>query len=512
VDADVKAISHGVDAAGARDPLVLAIDIGTSSARALIYDGQGREVSSWGAHRPYAVQTTPDGGVFIDPDRLLDVAAECIDAVMKALPGDRRPAAVAADTFWHSLMGTDESGRPVTPVYTWADTRSSEQAKRLRERLDERSVQARTGCALHSSYWPAKLAWLQKTQPDLVARVSHWMSFGEYLYFRLFGDLKVSLSMASGTGIFVQNTCQWDEELLGVLDLSQHRLSPITDFTDTTQGLVRPFADRWPSLQNVPWYLPLGDGACNNIGSGGCCPDWLVVMIGTSGAIRVVREADSVQTPPGLWTYRVDRRRFVQGGALSDGGNVFAWLTHVLRLPDLPDLEESLAGMQPDGHGLTVLPFLAGERSPDWNPDARSVFAGMTLATRPMDMVRASLEAVAYRFGLVYDVLKPFVPPPTGIIGSGAGLIHSPAWLQIMTDVLGEPLSVSAVPEASSRGAALLVLEDLGAIRDLSDAPTPLAGVHHPDPQRTEIYRVAMERQQHLYRSLMGASHERGPS
>jgi gluconokinase len=498
-----------VNPANAADPVIMAVDVGTSSARALVFDGRGRQVLGWEAHHPYTVTTVPGGGVVLDPEALVDVVVDCVDAVLATMALDsRRILAVACDTFWHSLVGIDKRGKSVTPVYTWADTRSGEAARSLRRDLDERAVHARTGAVLHSSYLPAKLVWINQSDPHLAGLVRYWLSFGEYLYLRLFGERRVSLSMASGTGLFDQNRCDWDEHLLDALPLTRDQLSPIAEFSDAMQGLRHPFSDRWPALANVPWNLALGDGACNNVGSGGFCDEWAVAMIGTSGALRVAHSAEKIDIPWGLWAYRVDRRMFVLGGALSDGGNVFAWLERTLRLDVGSDLERELAEMAPDSHGLTVLPFLAGERSPFWNVDARSALVGMTLDTGPTDIARASLESVAYRFGIIQDILKEVVPGPRGIIGSGAGLIHSPAWMQIMSDVLGEPVVTSAVREASSRGAALLALTAMGAISDLGDAPAPLGMTHAPRPENTPIYRAAMQRQQELYKVLIGQRSE----
>jgi gluconokinase len=316
--------------------------------------------------------------------------------------------------------------------------------------------------------------------------------------------------MASGTGLFDQNACTWDQEVLAALPIREEQLSPLADFTDAMAGLERPFATRWPMLEGVPWYLPIGDGAASNIGTGGFHEDTAVVMVGTSGALRVVREVARVDIPPGLWAYRVDRRRFVEGGALSSGGNVFAWLARTLSIPDLFAIEEQVSRQQPDGHGLTVLPFLAGERSPDWNPNATAAFVGATLSTTPADLIQASMEAVAYRFGLVFHILNAAVPGVGSIIGSGAGLIHSPPWMQIMTDVLGRPITASAVPEATSRGAALLALEALGAIGHLSEAPVPLGARFEPRGERTAVYRAAMERQERLNRLLTESPGEKG--
>lgn len=483
------------------EPLILALDAGTSSVRAVVYDAQARLVEPFVVRRLYQPETTHEGGVFVDADYLVDLVVSAVDDI---LPGLGHPvAAVACDTFWHSLVGVDAQGSPLTPVLTWADTRSADAARELRSMLDERAIHARTGAVLYSSYLPAKLLWLSRDQPEVFGRVAHWMSFGEYLYLRLFGERRVSISMASGTGLFDQNRCTWDPELLEVLPIRREQLSPIADFSAALHGLSEPYRSRWPLLAQIPWYLALGDGACSNVGSGGTSPRWLVVMIGTSGALRVVRSESRVEVPPGLWTYRVDRQRFVQGGALSDGGNVYAWLDRTLRLGPPETVERAVANVAPDSHGLTVLPFLAGERSPEWNSAARAAFVGIGLDTDGVEIVRASLEAVAYRFGIIDDILRRSIGDTKGIIATGAGLLKSPTWMHIMSDVLGQTLIASTVEEASSRGAALLVLEALGEIPNISEAPVPLGEHYDPNPEHTEIYRTAMKRQQDLYRMLI---------
>ncbi|HEY8684536.1 MAG TPA: FGGY-family carbohydrate kinase, partial [Chloroflexota bacterium] len=141
--------------------------------------------------------------------------------------------------------------------------------------------------------------------------------------------------------------------------------------------------------------------------------------------------------------------------------------------------------------------------SPAWDLDARGAIWGLTLATRPVDIVRASLEAIAYRFALIEQLLRSDAAPPRGIIGSGSGLLDSPAWVQIMSDVLDQPIVTSAVPEASSRGAALLALEAKGAIESAALVEAPLGTKYAPIRRHTEIYRRAMVRQMDMYRKLV---------
>ena len=489
----------------AQDPLVVTIDVGSSSVRAGVYDAAGRAVQGCESHHPYLARTTADGGVETDAGALLQLVCASLDDVLAVLRRiGRRPTAVACDTFWHSLMGVDGAGTVLTPVYSWADTRSALDARQLADVVDVDAVHARTGTAIHSSYLPAKLHWLRRVQPDVFRRARYWMSFGEYLFVQLFGVRRVSVSMASATGLMDQRSCGWDPVLLDALDVAQGQLSPIADYTDASHGLKMPYGPRWPELAQLPWFLPLGDGACNNIGSGGVDGDRAVLMVGTSGAIRIVRECSDFEIPAGVWSYRVDCRRIVQGGALSAGGNIYAWLQKTLMLPAGSDPEAALMAMPPDSHGLTILPFLAGERSPHWNPDARSALVGATLDTAPLDLLRASLEAVAYRFGMVYELLIHSIEAPRSIIGSGAALLHSRIWMEIMTDVLGRPMATSGIAEASSRGAALLALEAIGAVRDLRSVPVPLGERFTPNAQRSQVYRAAMDRQTLLYKQLCG--------
>jgi gluconokinase len=496
--------SADVDPDESEAPLVLSVDVGTSSVRALVYDRAGRAVRGWGVHRQYAVTTTPDGGVVADADELFELCVGCIDGVLPVMQTSNvRPDVIACDTFWHSLVGLNGCGAPQTPVMTWADTRSDRAAEELRRRLDVRAVRARTGTELHSSYWPAKLLWLSRKDPETFRKVRSWVSFGEYLYLRLFGERRVSVSMASGTGLFNQSSCDWDRELISDLPIQPDQLSPVREFSATFSDLREPYGSRWPALHGSPWYLAIGDGAANNVGSGGTGPERVVVMVGTSGALRVVRETAEFQNPHGLWTYRVDRRRIIQGGALSAGGNVFAWALSTLAVGDTGALMAEVEAMAPDSHGLTILPFLAGERSPDWNDNARAAIEGLTLNTRPAALVRALLEAITYRFGLVHDIIEREIESVQQVIGSGAALVRSPFLNQLLADVIGRPVAMSAVREATSRGAALMALEDLGAIDDIGHVDAPLGTIFAPRAANVEAYRAGLRRQQELYKRLL---------
>ena len=485
------------------DPIVVALDVGSSSVRAIAFDRLGQSLDL-ACQLPYEPTTTPDGGVEIEADRLLGLTAEALDGLLVTLgPRVSRVAAIATSTFWHTVLGLGPDDRPSTPVYSWADTRSVDAVEELRARVDEKAYHARVGCRLHTSYLPARLWWLRGRDPTTFRRTRRWVSFGEYLGLRLFGELRTSISMASGTGLFDQWARRWDPGILETLGLGVQHLGPLVDLDQPFQGLRGEFGRRWPALTRVPWLPALGDGACSNVGAGCTTAERAALMVGTSGAMRVCFAADAVAIPDGLWCYRVDGRRLLLGGSLSNGGSLYAWLTGTLALPPLGDVEALLAAMEPDAHGLTMLPFLAGERSLGWVAGARAAIVGLSLATRPLDIVQAGLETVAYRFAMIHERLRDACPVLRDVVGTGAALLASPAWSRIIADALGVALTPSGEAEGSSRGAAVLASEALGLIPSLEAAPAAMRASIPMDPGRHARYRAGLDRHRQLYDLLV---------
>lgn len=490
-------------------PFILALDIGTTSTRALLFDDQGRALPDCIAQVANQLQTTADGGATFDPNHLFENVVAAIDQVLvMAGPRAERIAAVAGDTFVSNVLGVSTAGDPVTPIFTYADTRNAPDTETLRSELDEGELRAshdRTGCLLHTSYLPARFRWLQRTHPDWLQGSVYWLSFGEYLYWKLLGKRVASFSVAAWTGLLNRHTLSWDAEWLTRLPIEEEQLSPLGDIDEPLQGLLPPWADRWPALKAVPWLPMIGDGAAANIGSGCDNPKRIALTIGTTGAMRVVLPPDIPEVPAGLWLYRVTRDRGLLGGATTEGGNLFAWLRESLQLPPADQLEKELATRKAAGHGLTVLPFVAGERAPGWQGSARASLVAFTLNTRPVDIVQAALEGIAYRFAIIYGRIKPHLGEEgQQIIASGGGLLSSPAWLQIMADVLNQPIIALGEQELTGRGVALLALEVLETIAQPSERPAQTGQTYLPHPASHAIHQEAVARQVAVYEQLIG--------
>jgi len=433
-----------------------------------------------------------------DADALLRLAARSLTHVLDAA-GTRAAgniAGVGVSTFWHGLLGADDAGRALTPVYLWSDTRSAAASERLRARLDAEAVRQRTGCPIHSSYWPAKLAWLRAARPELWRRPVRWVSLGDLFFWQLFGRLGTSLSMASGTGLLRLGRPRWDEKLLSVLEVAEASLPPIAE---SDRGLLPRHRRAWPALADVPWFHALGDGALANLGSGCTVASRRAVTIGTTAAMRVVHPAGvGAELPEGLWRYRLDGARLVTGGALSSGGNLREWLDATLRVGG-PGLERRLRAMAPARHGLTVLPHFAGERGPGYAAHAFGAIAGLTLSSTAEEIFQAGLESVAIELARISRRLDAVAPRATRLVASGGAMGRSPAWMQMVADATGRPVEPGWL-EASSRGAAVYVLERLG----LGGAVGGGAGrVYRPRASAVRAFAEAQRRQEVLYKALI---------
>jgi gluconokinase len=436
------------------DARVLALDLGTSSVRALIFDDRGVALPGVLARRPTSLEIDDEGKAELDPDEVVAATGECLDEL--AAKGELDQVAhVATSCAWHSVIALDAAGRRQTGALTWADTRAAPLVPELRSRGDMDRLHAATGARPHTLYWTVKLPWLASHLSPAPAR---YLGLAEYMTGALLGDESASPSMASGTGLLDLATARWDTQALELAGVDERALPAVA--TGGWTGRLGPEgARRWPALAEATWHPATGDGAASNVGAGCVTPDQVAINIGTSAAIRAVEPAD--QAGPlhrELWRYLVDVRRVVTGAAFSGAGNLYAWLRQVTALPEEGSVEGELATVPPGSRGVVVMPYHAGSRPPLDLAAGSGAITGISLATTAVEILSATLEAVCYRLAAGYEALAATLPAEPEVVASGGAIVASPWWQQTLADVLGRPVRVVDEPEASARGAALLAL------------------------------------------------------
>ena len=477
------------------DPLVLALDIGSTASRGGVHDASGRRVHGLQFKVPHAFMVAPDGTSVIDPDQVTAEVGQVLDAVTGESRLGTRIAGVAMDTFAASLIAVDAAGRALTPCVTYADSRSAGAVAALREELDEHAVQQRTGTRLHTSYHAPRLRWLAATQPQVFAQAGSWWSLGEYVLARLIGQPLAGTSTVAWTGLLDRRTGELDAELLAAAGVSPGQLSPPLDMTQPapTAKLVR-----WPALAGAVWFPVITDGFASNIGSGATDATVLTAATATSGALRVLLDGPADPLPFGLWNYRVDAGRTLLGGAINDVGRAVSWAQSTLRLS--PALAGVLTAPPSDATPL-VLPYLTGERAPGWVGGARAVLSGVSTATDADILFRGIIEGVAMTYARVADELRPAAPGVLEVAAAGRVSNDQPAWLQVLADVLGRPVTHVTRRRATQRGTALLALDVLAP--QVPRAPRTTGATYEPRPAHVEHYAERRARFAEVYDALV---------
>ncbi len=488
--------SDDVELEAALDPLVVALDVGSTATRGGVHDAAGRPVRGLQHKVPHAFTVAPDGTSVIDPDQVVDEIARVLDAVTadRSL-GGTRVAGVALDTFAASLVAVDASGRALTPCLTYADSRCADAVVALRGELDEAAVQQRTGTRVHTSYHAPRLRWLAEAEPRVVAATAGWWSLGEYALHRLVGVALAGTSTVAWTGLLDRRTGALDAELLAAADVDPGHFSPPRDMTEP---LPAGAPARWPALAHAVWFPVITDGYASNVGAGATDPTVAAASTATSGALRVLLDGPADPLPFGLWNYRVAAGRTLLGGAVNDVGRAVSWAQATLRLGD--DLDAVLTAPPTDATPL-VLPYLTGERAPGWVGDARAVLTGVTAATDADALFRGVVEGVAVTYARVADELAPAAPQVVEVAASGRVTNDRPAWLQVLADVLARPVTHVTRKRATQRGTALLALDVLAP--DVPRAPRATGATYEPRAAHADHYAERRARFAEAYDTLL---------
>lgn len=480
------------------DPLVMALDVGSTATRGSLHDARGVPVRGFRHKIPHAFTTGTDGTSTIDPDQVVDELSRVLDVVTLHPGLQGRIAAVALDTFASSLVGVDRQGEATTPCFTYADRRSNPQLSQLRAEADEADIQQLTGARLHTSYLTPRFRWLRETDPDAVARTVRWLSIGEYAHLTWLGHASAATATAAWSGLLDRRTGDWSDRMLDLAQVDRSALSPIATPQEPFRGVPPVTNTRWPALADAAWFPSIADGLGANIGSGGADESTIVTSMATSGAMRVLLHHLPDEIPTGLWCYRIDDRRALLGGALNDVGRAAEWIGRVLQLDD--DLA-AIAAAPPSPGTPVVLPFFSGERSTGWAGGARAAFADVTAATGGSALARGVLEGVIVSYARVGAQLRRAAPRVERIVSAGRVSQDLPGLRQMLADCLDRPVSPATFKRSTLRGTALLAAEVVAP--GIPPADPPLEEPCVPQPDRRAHWDTVSERFDQLYRGTV---------
>jgi gluconokinase len=494
-----------------RSPWFMGVDLGTGSCKTVVVDDRIR-VLGFGVGN-YAEGDLQDKWQEQDPERLLaGVVASVQKALTEAQVSPGNCAGLSLGGALHSLMALDGRGNPLTDVMTWADSRAVDQSRQVRGLPLATEIYRATGCPAHAMYPLYKIMWLRERRPEIFMQTSRFVSAKEYIFFRLTGSYMVDYCLAAGSGMLNTHTLSWNAPSLDLAGIREDQLSDLCPPLTVHKGLDPNLARQVGLPSGIPVVLGSGDAANSSLGAGAVSPWQATCMVGTSGALRVISPRPVLDAKARGWCYAVDESHWLVGGAINNGGVALSWFKGLVNqaFPHSPPNRQlsfddvlDLAGQAETGAGgILCLPFFVGERSPNWNPNARAAFFGMTLEHNGTHLARALVEGIAFRLRSLREVLGDVGLDVRQMVASG-GFTRSGFWLQVMADVLNRNLAVPKWGETSSLGAAFwaILAANPGKTLETLCSLVEVEGSHAPDPANAAVY----DRIYPLYLKLYGA-------
>jgi xylulokinase len=475
---------------------VVGLDVGTTGVKAIALSPEG-DVLATAAHG-YPLSTPHAGWAEQDPEDWWRAA----EAALAEVAVGREVAGIGLSGQMHGLVVLDDAGHVIRPAILWNDQRTAAECAEIESHIGLERLVDLTGNRALTGFTAPKLLWLRRNEPDAYARIARVLLPKDYVRLRLTGEWAIDASDASGTLLFDVGRRAWSEDVLEALDLPAAWLPPVLESPERAGELSASHG----LLRATPVAAGAGDQPAAAVGVGADRPGVLSVVLGTAGVVLAPLPAyahDAVgrvhafcHAVPGAWQ--------AMGVMLSAAGSL-QWF-HERLAPDVPfdRLVAEADAWQPGAGGLVFLPYLAGERTPHADPDARGAFVGLELRHDRGALVRAVLEGVAFGLRDCLDLLGSLGVDARTARVSGGGA-RGDLWLRIVASVLGLPLEVTASEEGSALGAALLGGVAGGVFADVHNAVERCVRVTHvvePDPVWREAYAELHPRFRELYPAL----------
>jgi gluconokinase len=497
---------------------ILGIDIGTSGTKAIAFSHDGEIIGN--AYRSYEPIETVPGHHELNPTTIFEAFLETVSEILLSLEGKADLSAISFSSAMHSVVLVDKKNQPITNLVTWADIRSRDQAEKLKGSTEGADIYRLSGTPIHPMAPLYKIMWFHETQPALFKKTERFISIKEYIVYRLTGKYLVDYSIASGSGLFDIYYLRWNPAALSLAGITIDQLSqPVT----TTHIEQVDFVINEQVRLKTQLVIGASDGCLANLGSNAVKHGDVSVTIGTSGAVRMVSAAPKYDPKGRIFNYVLTPELFVSGGPINNGGVLLKWYTeNFLQFNpehtstknisgasnDFKIFVETASSVLPGCEGLVFLPYIQGERAPVWDAGAKGVFFGVTSAHTQAHFMRAIIESICFALKDVSLSLEETIGNINNVYASG-GFVKSPAWVQILCDILGKKIHITDTADASSIGAAMLGLFATNVIQKVEDASRFLTiqKTYSPATNSSDAYNRNFRIYQNLYSKLKDEFH-----
>ena len=483
--------------------LLLGVDIGTSSCKTALFDPEGKVVAQGGCE--YPVSYPRKGWAEQDPARWWDGVCRAVREMISDNGIDPAEiAGIGTDGQSWSAIALDGAGNVLCPTPIWTDTRSEEICRETEDRLTAEKLFGLCGNPAKPGYtWP-KILWYRKYRPEVFEKTEKILQSNSYIVYRMTGEITQDLSQGYGLACFDMRKGCWDDGMCETLGIPRKLLPEIVPCHQIVGRLTREAAEQMGLREGIPVAAGGLDAACGTLGAGVVSPGQTQEQGGQAGGMSICIDQYAADPRLILGFHVVPGRWLLQGGT-TGGGGALKWLRETM-CPELSFAEMSeLAETAEAGSGGAIfLPYMAGERSPIWDPNACGVFFGLNFGVTRAQMIRACMEGVAYSLRHNLETAAE-AGARADVLRAMGGSANSRIWTQIKADVTGCGIEVPGSDTATTLGAAMLAGVGTGVWQGFEEATRQTIRVkrtYEPDPTVKEVYDRGYETYRKLYGNL----------
>ena len=460
----------------------IGIDLGTSSVKLLLMNGDGAVIKA--VSEEYTVHFPKQGWSEQNPDDWLN----SVMAGMKRLIQDIDKSKVAGISFggqMHGLVILDEQDKVIRPCILWNDGRSEKQCDYLNNVIGRNRLSEYTANIAFAGFTAPKILWLMENEPDNFKRIKKLMLPKDYLAYKLTGVFSTDVSDASGTLLFDVKNRRWSEEMCEICGIQREMLPKVFESYECTGTVLRSVAEELGISSNVKVAAGAGDNAAAAVATGTIGEGRCNISLGTSGTIFISSDKFNGDENNALHAFcDANGSYHLMGCMLSAASCNKWWLEDILGTKEYGAEQAEISRL--GENYVYFLPYLMGERSPHNNPNAKSMFIGMTPDTKREEMTQAVLEGVAFAFRDMLEVAKKLGidVSRTKICGGGA---KSRLWIKILANVLNLKIDIPEREDGPSLGAAMLAAVACGEYGNVEEAVTKIVGISETVEPENEL-------------------------
>jgi xylulokinase len=483
----------------------LGIDIGTGSSKGTIVDILGNVVAQ--ASIQHDMDCPHPGWFEQDADGVwwhdfVYLSRTLVDQLRQKALSPSSIRGVAASTIAPCVLPIDEGGKPLRPGILYGiDTRATQEIAEMESSIGREAIFEKTGQQLSSQSCIPKILWIRKNEPQVWAKTRKVLTASGYLVYRLTGNVTVDMYNAIAYApLFNIREKRWDSTFCGKLfDLS---ILPEILWSDSPCGRVTKEAAMETGLPaGTPVIAGTADAGSESLAAGVKDPGDMMMMYGSSNFF--IMKTMQLRPVASLWASNyLESGTTVLTGGMATVGSMFKWFQDTFPGSSFEELEKSSAGVPPCAHGVTILPYFAGERTPIFDPQAKGVIFGLSLATTLGDIHTAFQESVGYGIRHNLEAMREAGEHPERVIAIG-GAAASDQMMQRITDIIGCRQQIPRNHLGACYGDAFLAAVGSGHIKDLRqiDAWVEIEKEFLPNGSLADRYTEGYARYRQVYSS-----------